>query len=223
MTSPLSCTDAVEGLRAMLAGSAEPDPDIVEHWRSCPRCAEILRKALRGMEALEAEPEPPGTDEALVTKVQKEVLARNWLRTLSLAFFAFLVVLVCCATLLVAAVVPGMAILLGSILLPLTLLVIILRVKRQPQGWKLYRRLGKGRQLGGVCLGLAERTGTRADTWRIVLVVAFFLGLPAFQLYVLMLLLMPVHPDDREYLLRFKLRRWWARFRRSPEPQAASR
>lgn len=223
MTAPLSCTDAIEGLRAMLAGTAEPGPDVVAHWRSCPRCAAVLQKALQGLEALEATPDLPEPDEAMVAAIQEEARIQNRRRNLALAGLGLLVILAFCALLLIAAIIPELAILLGAILLPLSLVVIYLRIGRRPQSWNLYRRLGKGRQLGGVCLGLAERTGTRASHWRLAAVVAFLLGMPAFQLYVLMLILMPVHPDDREFLLRFQLRRWWARHHGRPEPHPAGR
>jgi hypothetical protein len=32
-----------------------------------------------------------------------------------------------------------------------------------------------------------------------------------FWLYILLDLAMPVHPDDRQHLLRFRLKRWWSR------------
>ncbi len=36
-------------------------------------------------------------------------------------------------------------------------------------------------------------------------------------LYLILDLAMPVHPDDRQYMWRFRLRRWWASRRNEHE------
>lgn len=84
---------------------------------------------------------------------------------------------------------------------------------RAPARFGLYKRLGPGRQLSGVCLGLARRTGTPAWGWRVGFVLLGLLpGLGHAAgpwLYLLLDLAMPIHPEDRAQLLRFRLARWW--------------
>jgi hypothetical protein len=64
------------------------------------------------------------------------------------------------------------------------------------------------------CIGLAEKTNTSVIWWGIGFVISIFI--PSIHLsfiYILLFLAMPVHPDDRQYLLRFKIARWWHRIR----------
>lgn len=73
----------------------------------------------------------------------------------------------------------------------------------------IYKRLKPGRQVSGVCLGLSERFGWNLTLLRLAFVIAFFFDGLGFWVYVILDLAMPIHPDDREHLLRFRLRRWW--------------
>lgn len=72
-----------------------------------------------------------------------------------------------------------------------------------------YKRLRAGRQLSGVCVGLAESTGVPVAIIRLAFVALFLAKLSGLVLYVVLDLLMEVHPDDRASLLRFRIRRWW--------------
>lgn len=77
-----------------------------------------------------------------------------------------------------------------------------------------YKRLRDGRQLSGVCMGIAERTGVPVSIIRLAFIVLVLAKLSGFVLYIVLDLLMEVHPDDRASLLRFRIRRWWdTRFR----------
>ncbi|HEX7704999.1 MAG TPA: PspC domain-containing protein [Thermoanaerobaculia bacterium] len=71
-----------------------------------------------------------------------------------------------------------------------------------------YKRLRKGRQISGVCLGIAETYGYSPWTVRLVFVLLVLMKLSGLLLYLLLDLLMEVHPDDRQHLLRFRFRRW---------------
>ena len=68
-------------------------------------------------------------------------------------------------------------------------------------------------QLSGVCMGLAERTGWPVTTFRVIFLALFFAKGFGMILYVLFDLAMPVHPADRQYLLRFRVARAWRGFR----------
>ena len=72
-----------------------------------------------------------------------------------------------------------------------------------------YKRLRHGRQLSGVCLGIAEETGLPVWVVRLVFVLLAFGKMFGVALYLILDLLMEIHPDDRRLLLRFRIRRWW--------------
>jgi phage shock protein C len=97
-----------------------------------------------------------------------------------------------------------------SLLVALPFLLLLAAARKPENRW--YKRLRPGRQLGGVCLGLAEHFHWNATYVRLAFVAAFFV-LHGFALfvYVALYIAMPLHPDDRRHLLRFRLRRWWER------------
>ena len=88
---------------------------------------------------------------------------------------------------------------------------------RNRDGKQLYKRLGPGRMLGGVALGLAEATKLNVSVIRLLFFALFFFDGVGLIIYVLLVVFMPVHPDDRQHLLRFKLRRWMRRSSASPD------
>lgn len=94
--------------------------------------------------------------------------------------------------------------------IPAAAIVWLVRASRRSAA-PLYKRLKPGRQLSGVCLGLSERFNVNVTIVRLVFLVAFFADGLGFWLYVLLDLAMPVHPSDREHLLRFRVRRWMER------------
>jgi phage shock protein C len=92
---------------------------------------------------------------------------------------------------------------------PILLIVYVLRdtAKR-----RIYKRLKPGRMLHGVCLGLAEKTNMDVTLVRLIFLAFLVVGGGiGFWFYVALDVAMPVHPDDRQYLLRFRVRRWLAR------------
>lgn len=73
-----------------------------------------------------------------------------------------------------------------------------------------YKRM-KGRQLSGVCQGLSE--AWRVPVWvvRMAFVGLIFAKGAGLILYLVLDVLLPIHPDDRPALLRFRISRWWKR------------
>jgi phage shock protein PspC (stress-responsive transcriptional regulator) len=76
----------------------------------------------------------------------------------------------------------------------------------------LYARW-QGRQLQGICVGIAAFFGV--PTW---LVRAGFLalvltGLGGGTIYFLLAFLVDFHPDDRKFMRWFRIQRWWQRRR----------
>jgi phage shock protein PspC (stress-responsive transcriptional regulator) len=212
MTNHVSCEKAISALRAMINGMNEPGPEIISHWKDCPQCRNIMRKVMQDLEILVTSTDVPVSaevTEAMLQKSENEIHHKQKRRLLLLSIVA-LVLLLVPIVLRHTGIIPDgwiLAIVVGTTIL--TLSALLLAVARLPRKWELYRRLGKGRELGGVCIGLAERTQTSAVIWRFVFFVLAITGGYGITLYLLLFLAMPVHPDDRQYLLRFRLARWW--------------
>jgi phage shock protein PspC (stress-responsive transcriptional regulator) len=96
------------------------------------------------------------------------------------------------------------------VLMLMTPLFLILYFVRRSKGGKprLYKRLKKGRYLSGVCLGIAEATRLNVSLVRSVFALLLFFKGAGLWLYLILDLAMPVHPEDRQHMLRFKVRRW---------------
>lgn len=73
---------------------------------------------------------------------------------------------------------------------------------------KVFKRL-EGRQLSGVCSGLAETLGVSPWILRIMFIVLFFVKGSGLLIYLLLDFVLPIHPADRASLLRFRVARWW--------------
>lgn len=212
MTNPVSCEEAISTLRAMLDGVDEPGADMVAHWKDCPHCSPVLRKVLRELEGLEASMEVPVVSEVSQTMFKKgeAEVRRRQIRRLILASSLALLVPIGAVVLGLAGVIQDeLAFAIVAVTIAITASVVALMVARLPRRWGFYRRIGPGRQLGGVCLGWAERTHTLVQIWRLAFLLFFLLGGYGITIYLLLLIAMPVHPDDRQYLLRFRLARWW--------------
>lgn len=215
----MNCNDAVAALVASLEEGTPMSEEQREHVRSCARCAELLdsAKQLLNVPATESNASP-ATDVA-VAAAQGELRRRRVRRAIGIA---------ACVALFIAAGVGlmmmpgeagtagfwlsaiGMAALISAgFAIPVLFVIYLLRGFSRR---KIYKRLGKGRMISGVCLGLAEQMKMDVVMVRLgflsLLVLAGGIG---FWLYVALDVAMPVHPDDRQYLLRFRWRRWLAR------------
>ncbi|HYI09224.1 MAG TPA: PspC domain-containing protein [Thermoanaerobaculia bacterium] len=192
-----------------------------EHIRTCERCRELLDSAKQFQTLLGGNGiQPPAVDAAAVAAEQEVRRVRRW-RAVGVAFAIAVVAWLGFSLLLVrigevpgreAMAVAGIGIGIAFLIsLPLLLLFVLARTARTPEN-RWYKRLNSGKQLSGVCLGLAERFKWNVTAVRLVfLAAALFLNGLGFWVYLVLALAMPVHPDDRQYLLRFRLRRWWAR------------
>jgi phage shock protein PspC (stress-responsive transcriptional regulator) len=179
-----------------------------EHIRTCPRCREMLDSAKH---VPRVEPHDVAIN-AAVTAAEKEVHRKRFWHSVRVFLGVTVVVAAAFATFamlwgqvpaLEALFFTGVGLLIALLVVtPLLLLVWYVRSHR------LYRRLRTGRMLSGVCLGLAEASKLDVRLLRIIFLVLVLFDGAGFWLYVLLVLAMPVHPDDRQYLLRFKLRRW---------------
>jgi phage shock protein PspC (stress-responsive transcriptional regulator) len=76
----------------------------------------------------------------------------------------------------------------------------------------LYSRW-EGRQLQGICAGLAAYFAVPRWLVRLGFLALFFAGLGGGTIYFLLAFLISFHPDDRRHLHWFKVQRWWRRRR----------
>lgn len=216
----MNCNEAVAALVASLESGSPMTDEQREHIRSCERCRELLDSAKQFQTLLGGNGVPPPPVDATLAMAEKEVrrarMRRNVLVALAIAVVlwagvSFLLIRAGEAPPLEAMAIVGAAIgiacLVGS---PLLLIFWLARAASAPSH-RLYKRLGEGRMLSGVCLGLAERFHWNVTYVRLAFVAALFFDGVGFWVYLMLDLAMPVHPDDRRHMLRFRLRRWLAR------------
>jgi phage shock protein PspC (stress-responsive transcriptional regulator) len=216
----MNCNEAVAALVASLESGAPMSAEQREHIRTCERCRELLDSAKQFQTLLGGNGIQPPAVDAATAAAEEEVRRAKIRRTLGIAFAIAVVAWVGLSMLLIRAgevapvegfLVVGAGIGIAFLMIaPLLLLVLLARAARTAEK-RWYKRLGPGRQLSGVCLGLAERFRWNVTIVRLAFLLALFFHGLGFWVYVVLDLAMPVHPDDRQYLLRFRMRRWFAR------------
>lgn len=223
----MNCNDAVAALVQSIESGTPLSDAQREHLRTCERCSTLLASAkdlqtLVESDAAEVATEAPGL-EAPLDAAQREVLHASRQRTVSIAVAALVAIVAPVALYLVfsgawsptfgrlgATELVLIPIAMLVVLVPAALIVWLVRASRLSAA-PIYKRLKPGRQLSGVCLGLAERFNVNVTIVRLVFLVAFFADGLGFWLYILLDLAMPIHPADREHLLRFRIKRWMER------------
>ena len=191
-----------------------------DHLRECSRCRALLATISdqRPVEDASIEPSAAAAEATVERERRKRMTTRVVAGAAALIVFGLLILVPMskgqfAPDIALAIVVVGIAI---SILVaaPLLLLFSAVAHAKTPGGERrFYKRLGPGRWVDGVCVGIAQATG-----WPLALVRAIFLLLVWFKgvgvfAYIVCSLAMPVHPDDRRYMLQFKIARAWRRFR----------
>ena len=223
------CEAAIDALIAALRSDVPVAPPDREHLRNCAACSLVLER-VRILEGelertkaapLSAEDLPP---DPITTEVEMRGRKRSRRRIaiafgVGLALMALLIAVIAIVEDLAATEIAFVALVLGVFgVLPLALVVGARHVlQRNGDEPPLYKRLRPGRQLSGVCLGLAERLRIPVLVLRIIFLGLLFFDGAGLLLYILLDLILPMHPDDRQYLLRYRLRRWWAGLRNERE------
>ncbi len=220
----MNCNDAMAALVASLENATTVDEETREHLRTCEQCGAMLRSAKEVLRVIPSEVEgSPAIDDAVAAAEREVARKRFWrgariLGGVLVAAFAILA-----AALLVrggdarmpqALIFATAGLVLATIVsVPILLTIWLVRGSQR----RVYKRLGPGRMLSGVCLGIAEALKIDVRMLRVVFVVLLFFDGAGFWIYLLLDLAMPVHPDDRQHLLRFKVRRWWNRMRNAEQ------
>lgn len=216
----MNCNEAVAALVASLESGTPMTDAQREHIRSCERCRELLDSAKQFQTLLGGNGIQPPAVDATLAAAEKEVRRAQTKRMIFVAAGIALIAWAAVSLLLVRAgeAIPIEAMLVVAAALvaaflaitPIVLLVWFARSAHSPAK-HLYKRLGPGRMLSGVCLGLAEHFRWNVKYVRAAFVIASFFDGLGFWVYLILELAMRVHPDDRQYLRRFRLRRWLAR------------
>jgi phage shock protein PspC (stress-responsive transcriptional regulator) len=216
----MNCDEAVAALVASLESGEKMSDAQREHIRTCERCRELLDSAKQFQTLLAGNGiEPPALDPVLAA-AEEEVRRRRERHAIGVVAGILLILAVAVTYGIVvagdapfgeAAMVVGVSLLIA--LLFMTPLFLILHFVRRSKGGKprLYKRLGRGRYLSGVCLGIAEATHINVSLVRLAFVLLLFFNGAGFWLYLILDLAMPVHPEDRQHMWRFKVRRWMQR------------
>jgi phage shock protein PspC (stress-responsive transcriptional regulator) len=216
----MNCKDALAALVSSLENGTEMTEEQREHIRTCERCRELLDSAKQFQALLAGNGVQTPPIAPVLTATEREVRRRRDRRAIGVAAGMIAILGAAVAWMLVAAgeapvgeaiAVVGAAVGIG--LLFMTPILILFYIARRSKGGRprLYKRLRPGRQLSGVCLGLSEATKINVTAIRVAFIVLLFFNGSGFWIYLILDLAMPVHPDDRQYLMRFRMRRWWQR------------
>lgn len=217
----MNCREAVSALVASVENGTAMSEEHREHIRECERCRELLDSAKQVQTLLAGNGiEAPPVD-ATLTAAEEVVLQNRSRRAIKIAAGVLLLLGLGIATLLIrvgeappaqALLLAGVGVIMATLVAtPFLLLFWLVRGSAGRDKRRLYQRLGPGRMLSGVCLGIAEATGVDVRLLRLAFVALVFADGVGIWIYIILALAMPVHPDDRQYLLRFRLRRWWRR------------
>jgi phage shock protein PspC (stress-responsive transcriptional regulator) len=197
-------------------------PEQRKHLRECERCRPLLDSAKQVESVLASEPaQEPRVDETQLHDKLKRTGRRQFLRRGAIALL-FAVGFSALLGFSIAALaddlgwrdglyVAGVTALIAVV--PALFFYVVIAVLHDRHGNRIHKRLKEGRLLSGVCLGLSEATGIPVQILRIAFIALMFVKGIGLWLYIVLDLAMPVHPDDRQNLLRFKIRRWFQRRR----------
>jgi phage shock protein PspC (stress-responsive transcriptional regulator) len=218
----MNCKTAMAALLASIENGDTLTPEVRAHLRSCEQCKELLNSTMQFQSTLADDVEVPESNIDESAARAEEELGRAKLRARFRIGAIVVLVLIPIVAYLSSRgffdVHPGglafelAAILSLTFVLPLAIAIVIIRTlvarMRAPNGQRLYKRFGNDRhQVSGVCAGIAEATGINVNALRIAfLALLFFKGL-GLLIYLAFDLAMQIHPADRQYLRRFRIRR----------------
>ena len=215
----MNCNEAMAALVASLENATPMTEVQREHVRTCERCRGVLDSA-KDLLASPGDPLPPApTIDGAVAAAEEEVHRKRVRRGIAVVAGVAAVMAVAVILMLVPSAgdplgywlyAIGMAALISAgFAVPVLFIIYLMRGSARH---RFYKRLKPGRMISGVCLGIAERTNVDVVVIRLMFLALLILaGGLGFWFYVALDVAMPVHPDDRQHLLRFRLRRWWQR------------
>jgi phage shock protein PspC (stress-responsive transcriptional regulator) len=222
----MNCKDAVASLVASLESGTPLNEIARAHLAACERCAPLLDSAREFQASLDGDSGAEPAVGPATSRAEEEVRRARHRRFAVRVVVGLVIAFALLALGSVAAghggqgavemMIVGGAVVLGTI--PIVIVLALARaIARPSHGRPLYKRLGPGRMLDGVALGLSEATKVNVSVIRLLFFGLLFFDGVGLVLYLLLALFMPVHPDDRQFLLRFRLRRWLRRTAAAPD------
>ena len=211
------CTNTMSGLTRYLNDSTPLDEAQLAHLAVCPQCQAALDRAnsLSAMLA-EGEPTPPVAAHAAPTppgvaeEVARSVRRRRLIR-IGLAIAIAAIGIATSGWLRIADYTPKHPVAIWVMLMILfggPLLVAAMAVGADAGPGRFHKRM-RNRQLSGVCQGLAEASSIPVWIIRMAFVALIFFNGIGIAAYLILDVVLTIHPDDREQLLRFRIARWW--------------
>lgn len=208
-----NCSTTINALLDYLRNGTPLSAEVEDELRHCDDCTALVRRAQHLGALLDDAPEPALADAqtaALAQSAESEVLHRRRRRIFITALAVFIISIAAgIATATRAPLHHPVAIgVIVSFLLGGPMLLLLAAIRSMSPG-KIFKRL-EGRELSGVCRGLSEASGVPVWVLRTAFVALVFAKGAGLILYLLLDLIMPIHPADRANLLRFRIARWWA-------------
>lgn len=221
MDQRTECSAAQSALLESLGSDAPLAQAHRRHVHDCEMCRRLLDRAHSLEEDLRAGM-PGDASEADSSAIEAEVVAVSEKRFRRRVASALLILATYAAALSLllttgGSLAPPQILVLSLVLtlavvVPVAVLVAVRRAVHSSRTVPIYRRLGSRWQLLGVCRGIAERMNVPVALVRVAFVFVFLFEGAGLVFYLLLGLILPVHPADRQHLLRFRIAR---RFRRT--------
>jgi len=211
------CSRITAELTRHLAEGAPLAPQLLDHVRGCSSCRTVLERAEALRDLLESSPVIPMSE----TEVSETAAIATATATVELSYRQRRILkLVAAGVLFVVAgtLWHGTGTVRHPYIVTAVLLVLyagpfalaFMYTRSVPSGGRrqIYKRLVH-QEVSGVCRGLSEAFGIPVWILRMMFVaLAFAKGLGVW-LYLALAILLPIHPEDRVHLLRFRLARWF--------------
>ncbi|HJW94579.1 MAG TPA: PspC domain-containing protein [Thermoanaerobaculia bacterium] len=203
------CSITINALLDHLQNGTPLSAAVEDELRRCGDCSALIRRA-QHLGALLDSPLVVDTDTTALAQSAESEVVRRRRRGLLISAAAVFIVSIAFAIAFTrttplhhpVAVAIALSMLFGG-----PMLLVMATIRSFSPG-KLYKRL-EGRELSGVCRGLSEATGVPVWVLRMAFVALIFAKGAGLILYLLLDLIMPIHPADRGNLLRFRIARWW--------------
>lgn len=211
-----TCSRITEELTRHLAGGAPLDAATVDHVRGCANCREVLQRAESLKTMLETAPvsEPDASGTAAIAMAAASAVKMTYQQRAIAKILAVGGFLAGAAMLWFRTadtrypfIMTGVFLILWG--LPAALAFWYARSVPAGGGRGIYRRL-VNRQISGVCRGLSEAFGVPVWILRMMFVGLSF-GTVGIWLYFALAILLRVHPEDRIYMYRYQIARWFRR------------
>lgn len=184
-----------------------------DHTRSCNWCLrDLMESSAPADDVVEPVPEIPSFIRDIQADIKTSYRRRRWWKIAAVAGILGLTVRIWYAAATTNQQWGATLLFLFGAMGPLLFAFVNAKWRSAP-GRRVYKRL-RGRMVSGVCRGLSQAYGI--NVWLLRLLMLAWLVYhhrSALLIYLALDFALPVHPEDRMLLLRFRISRWWKRMR----------